>query len=142
MTAPLPPNPLTPNPLTPTPNPLTNPPGSQRASTCSQRWSASARRRGARAPGAAGVPPLAPQRLPASEIRRCVLSLSTHPTCPPPPQKTQKKPQWLVIALAVFALALMDMFYPYNRGAMLSACVVLYALTAGVAGAARAGAPR
>jgi len=43
--------------------------------------------------------------------------------------------QVLVIVLAVFALALMDMFYPYNRGAMLSACVVLYALTAGIAGA-------
>ncbi|GBF88242.1 phagocytic receptor 1b [Raphidocelis subcapitata] len=42
--------------------------------------------------------------------------------------------QWLVIVLAVFALSLMDMFYPYNRGAMLSACVVLYALTAGIAG--------
>jgi hypothetical protein len=25
-------------------------------------------------------------------------------------------------------------FYPYNRGALLSACVVLYALTAGIAG--------
>lgn len=43
--------------------------------------------------------------------------------------------QVLVIVLTVFLLALMDMFYPYNRGAMLSACVVLYALTAGVSGA-------
>ncbi|KAI8462639.1 MAG: EMP/nonaspanin domain family protein [Monoraphidium minutum] len=42
--------------------------------------------------------------------------------------------QVLVITLSVFALALMDTFYPYNRGAMLSACVVLYALTAGIAG--------
>jgi hypothetical protein len=42
--------------------------------------------------------------------------------------------QILVIALCVFGLALVGMFYPYNRGAMLSACVVLYALTAGVSG--------
>ncbi|KAI8467030.1 MAG: EMP/nonaspanin domain family protein [Monoraphidium minutum] len=42
--------------------------------------------------------------------------------------------QVLVIVLAVFSLSLMDMFYPYNRGAMLSACVVLYALTAGISG--------
>jgi len=42
--------------------------------------------------------------------------------------------QVLVIALCVFGLALVGMFYPYNRGAMLSACVVLYALTAGISG--------
>lgn len=45
--------------------------------------------------------------------------------------------QVLVIALAVFGLALVGMFYPYNRGAMLSACVVLYALTAGISGGHR-----
>lgn len=44
-------------------------------------------------------------------------------------------PQVLVIVLSVFLLSLADMFYPYNRGAMLSATVVLYALTAGIAGA-------
>lgn len=43
--------------------------------------------------------------------------------------------QVLVIALCVFMLSLVGMFYPYNRGAMLSACVVLYALTAGISGA-------
>eukprot|EP00879_Flechtneria_rotunda_P020572 GHRR01021647.1.p1 GENE.GHRR01021647.1~~GHRR01021647.1.p1 ORF type:complete len:567 (+),score=108.98 GHRR01021647.1:104-1804(+) len=42
--------------------------------------------------------------------------------------------QILVIALCVFGLALVGTFYPYNRGAMLSACVVLYALTAGISG--------
>lgn len=42
--------------------------------------------------------------------------------------------QMLVIALSVFMLSLVGMFYPYNRGAMLSACVVLYALTAGISG--------
>lgn len=42
--------------------------------------------------------------------------------------------QVLVIALCVFGLSLVGMFYPYNRGAMLSACVVLYALTAGISG--------
>lgn len=40
----------------------------------------------------------------------------------------------LVIALCVFMLSLVGMFYPYNRGTMLSACVVLYALTAGISG--------
>jgi hypothetical protein len=42
--------------------------------------------------------------------------------------------QVLVIVFAVFGLALLDTFHPYNRGAMLSACVVLYALTAGISG--------
>jgi hypothetical protein len=45
--------------------------------------------------------------------------------------------QVLVIALCVFMLSLVGMFYPYNRGAMLSACVVLYALTAGISGGCR-----
>jgi len=43
--------------------------------------------------------------------------------------------QMLAIAFFIFLLALVGMFYPYNRGALLSACVVLYALTAGIAGA-------
>lgn len=47
--------------------------------------------------------------------------------------------QVLVIALCVFMLSLVGMFYPYNRGAMLSACVVLYALTAGISGEEEAG---
>lgn len=42
--------------------------------------------------------------------------------------------QMLTIALVVFTMALVGMFYPYNRGALLSACVVLYALTAGISG--------
>ena len=42
--------------------------------------------------------------------------------------------QMLAIALGVFALALVGLYYPYNRGALLSSCVVLYALTAGIAG--------
>jgi hypothetical protein len=45
--------------------------------------------------------------------------------------------QVLVIALCVFMLSLVGIFYPYNRGAMLSACVVLYALTAGISGGCR-----
>ena len=44
--------------------------------------------------------------------------------------------QMLAIALFIFCLSLIGMFYPYNRGALLSACVVLYALTAGIAGEA------
>ena len=42
--------------------------------------------------------------------------------------------QMLIIAFSVFILALVGVFYPHNRGALLSACVILYALTAGVAG--------
>ena len=32
--------------------------------------------------------------------------------------------QILVMAMAIFLLALVGVFYPYNRGALLSACVV------------------
>lgn len=46
--------------------------------------------------------------------------------------------QIFVVVLCVFLLSLVGTFYPYNRGAMLSACVVLYALTAGISGACRA----
>jgi transmembrane 9 superfamily protein 1 len=43
--------------------------------------------------------------------------------------------QLLALLLAMLILALMNMFYPgSNRGAIYSAAVVLYALTAGVAG--------
>jgi hypothetical protein len=42
--------------------------------------------------------------------------------------------QLLLVAACVFALALLGTFYPYNRGAMMSGALVLYALTAGVAG--------
>ena len=38
------------------------------------------------------------------------------------------------MSLCIFALALAGVFYPYNRGGMLAACVVLYALTAGISG--------
>lgn len=42
--------------------------------------------------------------------------------------------QMLAVVFFIFLLALVGVFYPYNRGALLSACVVLYALTAGIAG--------
>lgn len=42
--------------------------------------------------------------------------------------------QILAMAMCIFALALVGVFYPYNRGGLLSACVVLYALTAGISG--------
>eukprot|EP00798_Chlamydomonas_sp_ICE-L_P021840 gene21840-28870_t len=42
--------------------------------------------------------------------------------------------QMLVVALCVFGLALVGVFYPYNRGGLLSSCVVIYALTATIAG--------
>ncbi|KAG1653817.1 hypothetical protein FOA52_001020 [Chlamydomonas sp. UWO 241] len=42
--------------------------------------------------------------------------------------------QMLSVALLVFVMALVGMFYPYNRGALLSALVVIYALTASISG--------
>jgi transmembrane 9 superfamily protein 1 len=42
--------------------------------------------------------------------------------------------QVLVLAFVIFALALVGAFYPTNRGAMLTALIVGYALTAGTAG--------
>lgn len=45
---------------------------------------------------------------------------------------------WLVqlffLAIFVFFLAMVGLFYPYNRGALYSALLVLYALTSGIAG--------
>lgn len=34
--------------------------------------------------------------------------------------------QFLVIAVCIFLLAVFDLFYPYNRGALLTACVVSF----------------
>lgn len=42
--------------------------------------------------------------------------------------------QIFFLALFIFALALVGVFYPYNRGALFSALIVLYALTACIAG--------
>ncbi|GAB4814909.1 hypothetical protein N2152v2_001955 [Parachlorella kessleri] len=42
--------------------------------------------------------------------------------------------QLLVLSFCVFGLALVGTFYPYNRGSMFTALIVLYALTAGIAG--------
>ncbi len=38
------------------------------------------------------------------------------------------------MSLFIFAMALVGVFYPYNRGALYTAAIVLYSLTAGVAG--------
>lgn len=37
-------------------------------------------------------------------------------------------------AIFIFILALVGVFYPYNRGALFTALVVIYALTSGIAG--------
>jgi len=42
--------------------------------------------------------------------------------------------QLFTMTLCVFMLALVGVFYPYNRGALLTAIIVLYALTSGIAG--------
>ena len=46
--------------------------------------------------------------------------------------------QLLVMVFFIFMLALIGVFYPYNRGALFTACVVIYACTAGIAGYANA----
>jgi hypothetical protein len=40
----------------------------------------------------------------------------------------------LLLSLCIFGLALVGTFYPYNRGALFTALILLYALTSGVAG--------
>ncbi|GLJ23309.1 hypothetical protein SUGI_0440950 [Cryptomeria japonica] len=42
--------------------------------------------------------------------------------------------QLLALAIFIFMLALVGVFYPYNRGALYTALVVIYALTSGFAG--------
>jgi hypothetical protein len=42
--------------------------------------------------------------------------------------------QLLLLSFFIFVLALLGAFYPYNRGAMFTALIMLYAFTAGVAG--------
>ncbi|KAH7427629.1 hypothetical protein KP509_10G052300 [Ceratopteris richardii] len=42
--------------------------------------------------------------------------------------------QLLALAIFIFMLALVGVFYPYNRGALYSALVLIYALTSGIAG--------
>ncbi|CAL9080137.1 unnamed protein product [Musa acuminata var. zebrina] len=42
--------------------------------------------------------------------------------------------QLLVLTMFIFLLALVGVFYPYNRGALYTALVVIYALTSGIAG--------
>lgn len=42
--------------------------------------------------------------------------------------------QIFCLSLFIFALALVGVFYPYNRGALFTALIVLYALTACIAG--------
>lgn len=37
-------------------------------------------------------------------------------------------------AIFIFLLAIVGVFYPYNRGALFTALVVIYALTSGIAG--------
>lgn len=40
----------------------------------------------------------------------------------------------LCSTIFIFMLALVGVFYPYNRGALFTALVVIYALTSGIAG--------
>lgn len=42
--------------------------------------------------------------------------------------------QLFVLAICIFMLACIGAFYPYNRGALYTALIVLYAATAGISG--------
>ncbi|KAL2317298.1 hypothetical protein Fmac_031174 [Flemingia macrophylla] len=42
--------------------------------------------------------------------------------------------QLFTLAIFIFMLALVGVFYPYNRGALFTALVIIYALTSGIAG--------
>lgn len=42
--------------------------------------------------------------------------------------------QLLVLTIFIFVLSLVGVFYPYNRGALYTALVIIYALTSGIAG--------
>ena len=42
--------------------------------------------------------------------------------------------QLFTLAIFIFLLALVGAFYPYNRGSLFTALIVLYALTAGISG--------
>ena len=42
--------------------------------------------------------------------------------------------QFLLLMSSIFMLSMIGIYYPYNRGALLTSCLVLYAATAGVAG--------
>ncbi|TQE09881.1 hypothetical protein C1H46_004459 [Malus baccata] len=42
--------------------------------------------------------------------------------------------QLFTLTVFIFILALVGVFYPYNRGALFTALVVIYALTSGIAG--------
>lgn len=42
--------------------------------------------------------------------------------------------QLVALAIFIFLLAIVGVFYPYNRGALFTALVVIYALTSGIAG--------
>ena len=42
--------------------------------------------------------------------------------------------QLFTLAIFIFSLALVGAFYPYNRGSLFTALIVLYALTAGISG--------
>ncbi|RRT38196.1 hypothetical protein B296_00051380 [Ensete ventricosum] len=42
--------------------------------------------------------------------------------------------QLFTLTVFIFILALVGVFYPYNRGALFTALVIIYALTSGIAG--------
>ena len=79
-----------------------------------------------------------------SSVPPLVLPLSSFPS--PSPEKWKKTKKGKIMAdvtfifhvicstVFIFLLAIVGVFYPYNRGALFTALVVIYALTSGIAG--------
>ncbi len=42
--------------------------------------------------------------------------------------------QFFILIMVVFLLSMIGIYYPYNRGALMTSCLVLYAVTAGIGG--------
>lgn len=62
-------------------------------------------------------------------VGRLLAQLPPTAPCLPP-----SCPQIFILSLFIFGLSLVGVFYPYNRGALFSALIFLYALTACIAG--------
>ncbi len=69
----------------------------------------------------------------------CQLPLQSIPSCSRALSESTGKTvtgavQLLALSIFIFGLACVGVFYPYNRGGLYTALIVLYALTAGIAG--------
>ena len=93
---------------------------------CKLSLSSPAPARTAHAAGAVGAAGAAAPALPTCPLG-CNTARPPRPALFPLPSPAQL----LVLSFCVFGLALVGTFYPYNRGSMFTALILLYALTAG-----------